>query len=141
MLTEAELRESPLFDGIDYDSYLAMYTCFRAVSKSYRSGDVIYDFSSSQNAVGIVERGEALAADLRVQQAPKIDGWCLRLSTADGTSRSACGWMTTPDGDAGLLRCVFEFDARVDDQPNFALQLDRGGKGRFRLERLAIEND
>ena len=82
-----------------------------------------------------------VAADLRVQQAPKIDGWCLRLSTADGTSRSACGWMTTPDGDAGLLRCVFEFDARVDDQPNFALQLDRGGKGRFRLERLAIEND
>ena len=59
MLTEEELRESPLFDGITYDSYLAMYTCFRAVSKSYRSGDVIYDFSSSQNAVGIVERGEA----------------------------------------------------------------------------------
>ena len=59
MLTEAELRESPLFTGIDYDSYLAMYTCFQAVSRSYRPDDVIYDFSSSQNVVGIVERGEA----------------------------------------------------------------------------------
>ena len=59
MLTEAELRESPLFAGIDYESYLAMYTCFQAVSRSYRPDDVIYDFSSSQNVVGIVERGEA----------------------------------------------------------------------------------
>ena len=59
MLTETELRESPLFTGIDYDSYLAMYTCFQAVSRSYRPDDVIYDFSSSQNVVGIVERGEA----------------------------------------------------------------------------------
>ena len=59
MLTEAELRESPLFAGIDYESYLAMYTCFQAVSRSYRPDDVIYDFSSTQNVVGIVERGEA----------------------------------------------------------------------------------
>lgn len=59
MLTEAELRESPLFTGIDYESYLAMYTCFQAVSRSYRPDDVIYDFSSPQNVVGIVERGEA----------------------------------------------------------------------------------
>ena len=59
MLTEAELRESPLFTGIDYNSYLAMYTCFQAVSRSYRPDDVIYDFSSSQNVIGIVERGEA----------------------------------------------------------------------------------
>ena len=59
MLTEAELRESPLFTGIDYDSYLAMYTCFQAVSRSYRPDDVIYDFSSSQKVVGILERGEA----------------------------------------------------------------------------------
>ena len=59
MLTEAELRESPLFTGIDYESYLAMYTCFQAVSRSYRPDDVIYDFSSPKNVVGIVERGEA----------------------------------------------------------------------------------
>ena len=59
MLTEAELRKSPLFAGIDYESYLAMYTCFQAVSRSYRPDDVIYDFSSTQNVVGIVERGEA----------------------------------------------------------------------------------
>ena len=59
MLSPEELRRSPLFQDISYDSYLAMYSCFNAVSKSFRQDDVIYDFSSGGDAVGILERGEA----------------------------------------------------------------------------------
>ena len=59
MLTKEELQESPLFSGIEYDSYLAMYTCFQAVSRTYRPDDVIYDFAEGRDVVGILERGEA----------------------------------------------------------------------------------
>ncbi|MCI2056784.1 MAG: Crp/Fnr family transcriptional regulator [Oscillibacter sp.] len=59
MLTPEELRESPLFYDISYESYLAMYDCFHAVCKSFHQGDVIYDFASGGNAVGVIERGSA----------------------------------------------------------------------------------
>lgn len=59
MLSPEELRASRLFDDISYESYLAMYNCFQAFSKSYRPDEVICDFSGSCDAVGIVERGEA----------------------------------------------------------------------------------
>ena len=60
MLSPEELRKSPLFHDISYESYLAMFHCFHAVCKSYRSDDVICDLGSNCNSVGIIERGEAV---------------------------------------------------------------------------------
>ena len=60
MLTREELEKSPLFQGISYESYCAMLHCFQAVQKSFRSDELIYDFTMpTNNAVGIVERGSA----------------------------------------------------------------------------------
>ena len=60
MLTQQELERSPLFQGISYDEYRRMLTCFQAVQRSYRPEEMIYDFSKpNQNAVGIIERGSA----------------------------------------------------------------------------------
>lgn len=60
MLTQQELRKSPLFQDITYEEYRRMLTCFQAVQRSFRPDDLIYDFSGPKNdAVGIVERGEA----------------------------------------------------------------------------------
>ena len=60
MLTQQELERSPLFQGISYDEYRRMLTCFQAVQRSYRPEEMIYDFSKpNQNAVGIIERGGA----------------------------------------------------------------------------------
>lgn len=59
MLTPKELKESPLFQNITYESYLAMYECFHAVSRSFRPDDVIYDFAVGSDAVGILEHGDA----------------------------------------------------------------------------------
>ena len=58
MLSKQELESSPLFQDISYEEYSRLLTCFQAVQKSFRSDDLIYDFSSPQNdAVGIGERG------------------------------------------------------------------------------------
>lgn len=60
MLSKQELEKSPLFQGIQYEEYLRMLTCFQAVQKSFRADDLIYDFSApGNNAVGIIERGNA----------------------------------------------------------------------------------
>lgn len=61
MLTRQELEKSPLFADISYEDYLRMLDCFQAVQKTFRPDELIYDFSSNGgNAVGIIERGEAL---------------------------------------------------------------------------------
>ncbi len=60
MLTQQELKKSPLFQDISYEEYLRMLTCFQAVQKSYRPEDMIYDFGgSNRDAVGIIEHGSA----------------------------------------------------------------------------------
>ena len=60
MLSQQELEKSPLFQDISYEDYLRMLDCFQAVQRSFRADDLIYDFSSRENnAVGILERGEA----------------------------------------------------------------------------------
>ena len=60
MLTQQELKKSPLFQDISYEEYLRMLTCFQAVQKSYRPEEVIYDFGASgRDAVGIIEHGTA----------------------------------------------------------------------------------
>lgn len=60
MLSRQELEKSPLFQDIGYEEYCRMLDCFQAVQRSFRTDDLIYDFSSKEsNAVGIIERGEA----------------------------------------------------------------------------------
>ncbi len=60
MLTQREMEKSPLFTDISYESYLQMLRCFQAVQKTFRTDELIYDFSAPRNdAVGILERGEA----------------------------------------------------------------------------------
>ena len=60
VLSRQELERSPLFQGIQYEEYLRMLTCFQAVQKTFRPDDLIYDFSAPKNdAVGIIERGNA----------------------------------------------------------------------------------
>ena len=60
VLTQQELAKSPLFQDISYEEYRRMLTCFQAVHRSFRTDDLIYDFSASKNdAVGIIERGSA----------------------------------------------------------------------------------
>ncbi|MGN0987530.1 MAG: Crp/Fnr family transcriptional regulator [Otoolea sp.] len=60
MLTQKDLEKSPLFQDISYEEYRRMLTCFQAVQRSFRTDEMIYDFSAPQNdAVGIIERGEA----------------------------------------------------------------------------------
>ena len=60
MLNKEELEKSPLFADISYENYRQMLSCFHAVQKSFRPGEVIYDFAGQNpDAVGIVERGEA----------------------------------------------------------------------------------
>lgn len=59
MLSPEELKESPIFEGISYQSYLSMIDCFQAIQKTYRPEDVAYDFEQGGEQVGILERGEA----------------------------------------------------------------------------------
>ena len=60
MLSPEDLRSSPLFHDISYESYLAMFHCFHAVSKTFRPEETICDFSDGCTQVGIIERGEAV---------------------------------------------------------------------------------
>ena len=60
MLSQQELKNSPLFQNISQEEYLRMLTCFQAVQKSFQPEDLIYDFTApGSNAVGIIERGTA----------------------------------------------------------------------------------
>ena len=59
MLSPQELKQSPLFDGISYESYLRMIDCFQAVQKTYRPEDVAYDFARGGAQLGVLERGTA----------------------------------------------------------------------------------
>ena len=67
MLSQQELEKSPLFQDISYEDYRSLLACFQAVQKSFRSDDLIYDFSVPKNdAVGVVERG--CAALIRIDE-------------------------------------------------------------------------
>jgi len=57
MLSELELKKSPLFHDISYQDYQELLTCFQAVQRSFRADELIYDFTT--DAVGVVERGQA----------------------------------------------------------------------------------
>lgn len=61
MFSQRELEKSPLFQGIRYEEYQRMLTCFQAVQRSFRPEELVYDFSEPRNdAVGIIERGQAV---------------------------------------------------------------------------------
>lgn len=61
MFSQRELEKSPLFQGIRYEEYQRMLTCFQAVQRSFRPEELVYDFSEPKNdAVGIIERGQAV---------------------------------------------------------------------------------
>ncbi len=58
MLSEQELKTSPLFHDISYEEYCRMLTCFQAAQRSYVPEEQVYDFTASRtDAIGIVERG------------------------------------------------------------------------------------
>ncbi len=60
MLTEQELRESPLFCNISYEEYCSMLHCFQAVQRSFAADELIYDFSAPRkDVIGVMERGNA----------------------------------------------------------------------------------
>ena len=59
MMTREELAQSPIFQGISYESYLAMVDCFHARTKTYQNGEIILSFGEGSQAVGIVEEGSA----------------------------------------------------------------------------------
>ena len=59
MLSPEELKESPLFQNINYESYLAMYDCFQAVNRTFRPYEVMYDYTSGSvsadsDSVGVI---------------------------------------------------------------------------------------
>ena len=60
MLNKEELERSPLFEGITYDEYLRMLSCFQATQKTFQADEVIYDLTGpGSDALGILERGTA----------------------------------------------------------------------------------
>ena len=99
MLTREELEKSPLFQGISYESYCAMLDCFQAVQKSFRSDELIYDFTMpTNNAVGIVERGsaslirideEGVSTVMEELGAGGVFGRTLAFATSNGDSLEA----------------------------------------------------
>jgi len=67
MLSQQDLRKSPLFQGIEHEEYMAMVGCFQAVRKVFRADELIYDLTDAKNdRVGILERGDA--AVIRVDE-------------------------------------------------------------------------
>ena len=58
MVNAQELKKSPLFRDISYESYQEMLQCFQAVQRTFRADELVYDFSTAKtDAVGVVERG------------------------------------------------------------------------------------
>ena len=67
MLSDQELKSSPLFQNISHEEYLRMLTCFQARLRPFRPEELIYDFlAPDSDAVGIIERGTA--AVIRIDQ-------------------------------------------------------------------------
>ena len=53
------IENSALFSGIPEIEIEKMAACFNAEVKKYSSGETIYDFSSNDGKIGIVEKGSA----------------------------------------------------------------------------------
>lgn len=67
-LTQKDLGKSPLFQGINYEEYTAMVSCFQAVRRTFRPEELICDLMDVKNdRIGIVEQGEASV--IRVDEA------------------------------------------------------------------------
>ena len=60
MLTQQELNQSPLFQGVAHHEYLAMVHCFQAVRKTFQPQEVICDMAEAMDGrIGVVEQGQA----------------------------------------------------------------------------------
>ena len=67
-MTQKDLGKSPLFQGINYEEYTAMVSCFQAVRRTCRPEELICDLMDVKNdRIGIVEQGEASV--IRVDEA------------------------------------------------------------------------
>ena len=55
-----EIGVSPLFRDVSEESQQAMRTCFDMREYSFRTGEVIYDFSEGRNMVGVLTQGAAV---------------------------------------------------------------------------------
>ena len=55
-----EIGVSPLFRDVSEESQQAMRTCFAMREYSFRTGEVIYDFSEGRNMVGVLTQGAAV---------------------------------------------------------------------------------
>ena len=67
-MTQKDLGKSPLFQGINYEEYTAMVSCFQAVRRTFRPEELICDLMDVKNdRIGIVEQGEASV--IRVDEA------------------------------------------------------------------------
>ena len=55
-----EIGTSPLFQRVSEESQQAMRTCFDMREQSFRTGEVVYDFSAGRNMVGVLAQGTAV---------------------------------------------------------------------------------
>lgn len=62
-----EIGVSPLFRDVSEESQQAMRTCFAMREYSFRTGEVIYDFSEGRNMVGVLTQGAAVIARIDYQ--------------------------------------------------------------------------
>ena len=61
MLSEQELRNSPLFHSIRYEEYLRMVVCFQAVQKSFRTEELRQIYTEDQDGQRIDITNQVLA--------------------------------------------------------------------------------
>ena len=63
--------------------------------------------------------------------------WTIVLRNPD-PMKNAFNRVSTPDGDAGMLRYVFDF-AKVGDADSYYLLVREGGEGKIRFGRIVVE--
>lgn len=56
----AQMAQFPLFRNITAEQWQDMRRCFGVVERSYRPGEVIYDFGDGGNSIGILLSGSAV---------------------------------------------------------------------------------
>lgn len=52
--------DSDVFSGISKSEYLEILKCFAAVTKVYKKGEIIYDYTEGNGKIGIIQSGTAV---------------------------------------------------------------------------------
>lgn len=120
MLSPQELKESPLFSGISYESYLQMIDCFQAVQRTYRQDDVAYDFTGGGQRVGILERGKASL--IRIDESGAVT--VLEDLTAGGVFGCSLAF-TCGSGDSLEVVCRTACEVLYIDYPHILKRCER----------------